>query len=334
MRRSPLLAVPALALVLTACGGSGSDTGKPEVVAAFYPYAWAAEQVGGDLVDVSSLTSPGVEAHDLELTAKQVASVQDADLVIYQHEFQAAVDDAVERAGREKGTTLDVAETVEMLDAPEGAHTHSHEAEEGHDHAEGEDEHAHEEHAHEEEGHEGHDHDHGDTDPHLWLDPTNMEKVVAAVADHLAEVDPDHADEYAANAEAVSGELSDLDQRFTTTLAKCERRTIVTSHAAFAYLAHKYDLEQISIAGIDPSNEPSAAQLAAISDEVKEEGVTTIFTERLVSPAVAETVARQTGAETAVLDPLEGLSDETSQETYLTIMDANLDALATANGCA
>ncbi|TCJ00337.1 zinc ABC transporter substrate-binding protein [Aeromicrobium sp. IC_218] len=329
MRRSPLLAVPALALVLTACGGSGSDdSGKPEVVAAFYPYAWAAEQVGGDLVDISSLTSPGVEAHDLELTAKQVASVQDADVVIYQRQFQAAVDDAVERAGRDEGTTLDVAETVEMLDAPEGAHTHSHE-EEGHDHAEGEDEHA-----HEEEGHEGHDHDHGDTDPHLWLDPTNMEKVVAAVADQLAEVDPDHADEYAANAEAVTGQLADLDRTFSTTLAKCERRTFVTSHAAFAYLAHKYDLEQISIAGIDPSNEPSAAQLAAISDEVNEEGVTTIFTERLVSPAVAETVARQTGATTAVLDPLEGLSDETSQETYLTIMDANLDALATANGCA
>lgn len=329
MRRSPLLAVPALALVLTACGGSGSDSGKPEVVAAFYPYAWAAEQVGGDLVDVSSLTSPGVEAHDLELTAKQVASVQDADLVIYQHQFQAAVDDAVERAGRDESTTLDVAETVEMLDAPEGAHTHSH-GEEGHEHAEGE------EHDHEEEGHEGHDHDHdhGDTDPHLWLDPTNMEKVVAAVADQLAEVDPDHADEYRANAETVSGELTDLDQKFSTTLATCERRTIVTSHAAFAYLAHKYDLEQISIAGIDPSNEPSAAQLAAISDEVKEEGVTTIFTERLVSPAVAETVARQTGAETAVLDPLEGLSDETSQETYLTIMDANLDAIAAANGCA
>ncbi len=319
MRRSPLLAVPALALVLTACGGSGSDSGKPEVVAAFYPYAWAAEQVGGDLVDVTSLTSPGVEAHDLELTAKQVASVQDADLVIYQHEFQAAVDDAVERAGREEGTTLDVAEEVELLDAPEGAHTHSH----------AEDEHAHEE---GEESHEGH--DHGDTDPHVWLDPTNMEKVVAAVADHLSEVDPGHAEEYAANAEAVTGQLADLDGQFSTTLATCERRTIVTSHAAFAYLAHQYDLEQISIAGIDPSNEPSAAQLADISDEVKEEGVTTIFTERLVSPAVAETVARQTGARTAVLDPLEGLSDETSQETYLTIMEANLNAIAAANGCA
>lgn len=322
MRRSPLLAVPALALVLTACGGSGSDDGgKPEVVAAFYPYAWAAEQVGGDLVDVTSLTSPGVEAHDLELTAKQVASVQDADLVIYQHQFQAAVDDAVERAGRDEGTTLDVAEEVELLDAAESEH--------GHDHGE-------DEHAHEEEGHEGHDHahDHGDTDPHVWLDPTNMEKVVAAVADHLSEVDPDHADEYAANAETVTSELTTLDEAFTTTLAKCQSRTIVTSHAAFAYLAHQYDLEQISIAGIDPSNEPSAAQLAAISDEVKEEGVTTIFTERLVSPAVAETVARQTGARTAVLDPLEGLSDETSQETYLTIMEANLQAIATANGCA
>jgi len=316
MRRLPLIAAPALALVLTACGGAEDGDGRPEVVAAFYPYAWAAEQVGGDHVSVTSLTSPGVEAHDLELTAKQVASVQDADLVVYQDDFQAAVDDAVERAGRDAGTTLDVAEEVELLDAAEGEH-----AEHDHDHEHGE-----------AEGHEGH--DHGDTDPHLWLDPTNMAKVVAAVADRLAEVDPDHAEEYRANAEQVSGELTALDRRFATTLATCERRTLVTSHAAFAYLAHRYDLTQIAIAGIDPGNEPSAAQLAAISDEVEDEGVTTIFTERLVSPAVAETVARQTGARTAVLDPLEGLSDETSQETYLTIMEANLDAVATANGCA
>lgn len=316
MNRS-FLALPALALVLSACGGADADDGRPDVVAAFYPYAWVAEQVGGEHVDVTSLTSPGVEAHDLELTAKQVASVQDAELVVFQHEFQAAVDDAVERADRDPGTTLDVTDVVEVLDAGEHAE-HDHEGEH-------EDEHA-------EESHEGH--DHGDTDPHVWLDPANMTEVAAAVAEHLAEVDPEHAEAYTSNAERLTGELTALDERFTETLARCERRTIVTSHAAFAYLTHRYDLEQVAIAGLDPSTEPSAAQLAAISDEVAEEGVTTIFTERLVSPAVAETVARQTGATTAVLDPLEGLSDETADETYLTVMDANLDAIATANGCA
>lgn len=313
-----LLAVPALALALSACGGAGSDDGRPQVVAAFYPYAWAAEQVGGDRVSVSSLTSPGVEPHDLELTGKQVAAVQTADLVVFQDGFQTAVDDAVERAGREKGTTVDVADLVELLDATE---------DHGHDH--GDDDHA-------EEGHEGHDHDHdhGDVDPHVWLDPTNMQKVVQAVADRLATVDPDHAEEFGDNAAATVAELGALDERAADTFATCERREFVTSHAAFAYLAHRYDLEQVSIAGIDPGNEPTGSQLAAISDEVQEDGITTIFTEALVSPAVAETVARQTGARTAVLDPLEGLSDDTSKETYLSIMDANLKALAAANGCA
>jgi zinc transport system substrate-binding protein len=169
-------------------------------------------------------------------------------------------------------------------------------------------------------------------DPHTWLDPTTMIAVAQAIEKRLADADPDHASDYAANARRLERELTRLDTAFSEGLKSCDTRTIVTSHAAFHYLAERYRLTQVPIAGIDPTNEPSPSQLADISTLVKREGITTIFTEELVSPAIADTVARETGARTATLDPIEGLGDNEG-ETYLTLMERNLDAIRTANGC-
>ncbi|KQY59614.1 hypothetical protein ASD11_08670 [Aeromicrobium sp. Root495] len=312
--RAPLaLAVP-LALLLSACGSGEADNGKLSVDANFYPYAWVVEQVGGDLVDVSNLTSPGVEPHDLELKPKQVASVQTADLVVFQKGFQSAVDDAVERADRPRDTTLDVSSVVTLASEEE------HGVEEGLE-------------EHDDEGHdeEGHDHEHEDgLDPHVWLDPANMVAVTKAVGGLLVKADPDHAATYRANATKLEQELTTLDASFTAGLKTCKRDTVVTSHAAFGYLAAKYGLQQVPIAGLDPSNEPSGSQLADITDLVKKDGITTVFTEELVSPKVAQTVAQATGASTATLDPIEGATDGRS---YLQIMQRNLDALKKANDC-
>lgn len=306
-----LLTVPALA----ACGAEAGDEADLTVVASFYPAAFVSERVAGDLAAVNVLSRPGTDAHDLELTPQQIASVQDADLVVYQSGFQAAVDDAVAAAERDPATVVDSAEGIELIE--DGDHDH------GDDH-----------------GHEGehgdeadHDHDHGPGDPHLWLDPANMVQLTRDVESALATADPDNAETYAANAESLIEELETLDADFTAGVATCERREIVVSHAAFGYLARAYDLEQIAVNGIDPSNEPSAAQLAQISDLVQEEGITTVFTERLVSSAVADTVAREAGVETAVLDPIEGLTDETADEDYISLMRANLEAITQANDC-
>ncbi|WP_293780885.1 metal ABC transporter solute-binding protein, Zn/Mn family [uncultured Aeromicrobium sp.] len=328
MKLSVLSALVVSALALSACGSDSSedDTGdRVQVVASFYPAQFIAERVGGDHVDIETLTAPGGEAHDLELTAQQIGAVQSADVVVYLDGFQTAVDEAVEQAERDAATTVDLADGVELLDA-EDAHDHAHEGEDTHDHA-------HEEegaHSHDE---ESHDHDHGGIDPHLWLDPTNLQPAARSLADALSEADPDHADDYAANAQALVEDLTALDEDFSTGLATCERRDFVTSHAAFAYLAHAYDLHQLPIAGIDPAAEPTTAQLAEITELVQREGITTIFTETLASPALAETVARETGATTATLDPIEGLTDETSDQDYLSIMRANLAALQKANDC-
>ena len=323
------------ALVLAACGSGGSSDGgsdgKLSVVTSFYPLQYVTERVAGDHADVTNLTKPGGEPHDLELSPKQVASVQDADLVVYQDEFQTAVDEAVKEADREPGTTVDSADGVDRIEESEEAHAEG--EEEGHDdHAHGDEEHADEEGHAEEEGHD-HGHDHGGVDPHLWLAPTNLEPLTEHVRDALVKLDPNHADEYEANAAALVADLQKLDGEYRAGLKTCKVRDIVTSHAAFAYLARAYDLVQIPIAGIDPSTEPSAAQLAEISDLVERDGITTVFTETLVSPAVARTVAREAGVRTATLDPIEGLTKDTSDEDYLSIMRSNLAELQKANSC-
>ena len=292
-----LIASLPLAGLLAACGGD-TQSGGTRVVASFYPYAYVAEQVGGTHVDVDNLTSPGVEPHDVELKPKQVGAVQGADLIVYQRGFQSAVDDAVDQADRSGDDVLDVAKIVSL-----------------------DDEHA--EDSHEQEGHD---------DPHTWLDPTTMIPVAKAIEERLTKADPDHASAFAANTRRLERELTRLDTDFADGVKTCRTRTIVTSHAAFHYLAERYRLTQVPIAGIDPTNEPTPAQLADISALVKREGITTIFTEELVSPAIADTVARETGARTATLDPIEGLGDNDG-ETYLTLMKRNLDAIRTANGC-
>lgn len=298
-------------LALAACssgadgtGGSGDGDGVA-VLASFYPLQYVAQQVGGDLVDVRSLTPPGAEPHDLELSPAQVDEVGRADLVVYLSDFQTAVDEAV-----------DANPPAHVVDAAQDTELHAAEhAEDGEEHAED----------------DGHEHEHGTLDPHFWLDPTRLPAVADDVAAQLSEVDPDNADAYAANAEAFAQEMAELDQRYVDGLATCESRTIVTTHEAFSYLAERYDLEQVGISGVDPEGEPSPARLAEVGQVVQDEGVGTIFFETLASPKVAETLADELGVDTAVLDPLEGLTDDT--QDYVSVADANLETLRTALMC-
>jgi zinc transport system substrate-binding protein len=308
-------AAAATALLLTGCGSDDAAASSADglaVEAAFYPLQWAAERVGGDRVEVTSLTPPGAEPHDLELTPQDVASLGEADLVVYLAGFQAALDDAVAEAGDaawDAGGAADLSLTT--------AEEHEHEGETEEEHAE---------HADEEGGEV--------TDPHFWLDPTRLADVGDALADRLAEVDPDGADTYRDNAAALRTDLEALDAEMEQGLAGCAVGTLVTGHDAFGYLADRYGLEVVGISGLSPSTEPTPAQLAEISTLVQERGVTTVYTETLVDPAVAETVAREAGVRTAVLDPIEGLTDESAGEDYLAVMRADLATLQEGQSCA
>ncbi|HEX2075477.1 MAG TPA: metal ABC transporter substrate-binding protein [Geodermatophilus sp.] len=307
--RSPLAlvaAASAAALLLAGCGGGEADAaGDGEgltVVAGFYPLEWTAERIGGDRVDVSSLTPPGAEAHDLELAPQDVAAVAQADLLVYLDGFQPALDEAA--ASEAADAAWDAGRAADL--AP-SAEPHGHEGEE----------------ADEE----------GALDPHFWLDPTRLAAVGDALADRLAELDPDGAATYEENAAALRADLEALDAEMRAGLSGCAVDTLVTSHEAFGYLAERYGFEVVGISGLSPSQEPNPAQLAEISGLVRERGVTTIYTETLVDPAVAETVAAEAGVRTAVLDPLEGLSEESPGDDYLDVMRANLVTLQEGQSC-
>jgi zinc transport system substrate-binding protein len=167
-------------------------------------------------------------------------------------------------------------------------------------------------------------------DPHVWLDPVLMGEVADIVAARFTHLDPGGSRAFARNARALKDDLAALDEAYARRLSDCRLRAFVTSHDAFGYLAQRYDLEQIGIAGVDPEAEPTPRSILEAARFAERNGVTTIFYETLVSPQVAETVATEIGVATDVLDPLESGPEGGD---YLSAMRANLDALVDALGC-
>lgn len=311
-RRTACTAVAAL-LVLATCGSDApqepaGSTGALAVVAAFAPLEELAREVGGDAVVVTGLVPPGQGAHDVELTASQLERVEAADVVLYLGSgFQPAVEQAVEAADGalvvdllDSVTVLPVTPTLEGLDAET----------DGEVLADG-------------------------TDPHVWLDPGNMILMAEAVADALTSVAPDRAAAFAAGAERYSDLLATLDREFSEGLSACESSVIVTSHRAFEYLARRYGLRQIPIAGISPSEEPSAKTLEAVAAAAEAEGVEVIYFEENLPDELARTLAAEVGASVDVLDPVEGFTREQldAGADYLGAMRANLVALRSGLGC-
>jgi zinc transport system substrate-binding protein len=309
--------VAALGLGLAGCASSASradsgQPGKPRVLASFYPLEFLAARVGGADVTVGNLTKPGVEPHDLELTLNQAQELGRADVLLFLKGFQPAVDEAA--AQNPPRVTVDAATVVPLTRAAPDRHGTE---------AANADEEAH----HDDAG----DHEEAVGDPHLWLDPTRYATLASAVGEGLAKADPAHAAGFRARAATLAGELAVLDRDYRAGLARCQRREIVTSHAAFGYLAQRYGLTQVPISGLDPDQEPSPARLAEVRDTVRTSGATTIFFETLVSPKTARTLAADLKVAAQPLDPVEGITQP--GQDYLTVMRANLTRLRAALGC-
>ena len=325
----------ATALALSACsstassGDGSSKDGSLTVMASFYPLKYLAEKVGGEHVSVTSLTPDGAEPHDLELSPKMVDSLSSADAVIYLAGFQSAVDEAIEQQAPK--TVIDVSSAAELIEAGTDANHPSEDEEDATDEAQSGETEAHD---HHHEGHDQADHDHHhdmSADPHFWLDPVRMAKAATLVGDKLAEADSAHADTYKANAKALAEELTTLGDTLVTKTSTCKVKTFVTAHTAFGYLADRTGLTQVGISGLDPESSPSPARLAEIAQIAKEQGVTTIFTEALIDPKVAQTLADDLGITTAVLDPIESQTD--ASKDYAATMNSNIDALTKALDC-
>jgi zinc transport system substrate-binding protein len=172
-------------------------------------------------------------------------------------------------------------------------------------------------------------------DPHFWLDPVLAQKIVTNIRDGLAKADPSNKDYYARNASAYNAKLAQLDTDYRQGLANCSIHTVISSHDAFSYLGRRYGLTIASIAGLSPDEEPSAGKLAELSRLVRDQGITYVFFESLVSPRLADTIAAETNAKTLVFDPVEGLSNEDQKQgkNYLSVQRENLANLRTALAC-
>ena len=302
--------------LLGACGaaqgegrGDAGDAATLKVGAAFYPLEYLVAQVGGEHVQVQALTKPGAEPHDVELSPRQVGGVAQSDLVVYERGFQPAVDSAVD--GEAADHSLDVSRSARLdlvaVEEDHGGGTREEHA----DHARA-----------------------GTADPHFWLDPVRYADVGDAVAAALTARDQAHAAAYQQNAKAFRARMVALDEEFRAGLASCRVTDLVTSHAAFGYLAEAYGLRQESISGLTPESEPSPGTLAAVSRHVRATGATTIYAETLVSQDVAQTLSRESGARLAVLDPIEGITTASKGKDYPSVMRANLATLRAGQECA
>lgn len=299
--------------LLAGCGAAGSTTentesDKLQVVTTFYPMYDFTKQVAQDDAEVSMLLEAGMEVHSFEPSSQMIAEIQDADVFIYNSpEMETWVPDVLASIDTSDMVVICASDAITLLEYEGEAHAHDHESEE-------------------EGANAGHSHT---VDPHVWLDPVLAETEVSTIAEGLAEADPDNAEDYLENAGIYNGKLNELDEAYRAAFEGTENRTFVTQHAAFAYLAARYDLNQISVTGLNAEVEPSAAALATLSDYVKANNISHIYFENNASSQTAETLAEEVGVELAVLSPLEGITEEDQKKgsDYISVMLDNLEAL-------
>jgi zinc transport system substrate-binding protein len=290
-RRAVVASIALVVVALTGCSPAHRDVnGRVSIAASFYPLAWVSEQIAPG-ADVTDLTHPGMEPHDVELTFAQTVDLASADVVVYERGFQPAVDQGV--VNDAEGTTVDVGPAARLKDFASNP---------------------------------------GQVDPHFWQDPLKLSAVAGALAKVLDRIDPAQATSYDARVAALQRRLATLDRDYRAGLAHCLRHTVVTSHDAFGYLS-RYGVQVAAITGLAPGAEPTPADLAHLQQLIRDDGITTVFSETLASPAAADALAHDMGVHSEVLDPVEGLSDATAGQTYLTLMRRNLAALEEANGC-
>jgi zinc transport system substrate-binding protein len=298
-----------------------ADTSKISVTASFYPLYYFAKEIGGDKVNVVNITPAGTEPHDFEPTATQIKDIYQSKLFLFNG---AGLDTWASKIqpdlDKNNVTNVEITKGLTVLKPLEKVNEN-----EAH---EGEDEHA---------GEEGHkdDHEHEEFDPHLWLDPKLAIKQVETITENLIKVDSKNKAVYEQNSSKLLDKLNQLDQDFRQKLSKCEKNEIITSHNFMQYVAKNYGFKSTPISGISPDSEPSSQDLSQIAKIVKDSGLKYVFTESLISPKLSQTLAAETGAQTLVLNPIEGLSQEeiNKGEDYISIQKQNLDNLKIALQC-
>jgi zinc transport system substrate-binding protein len=283
--------------VQTKGDNSSGDTKKLHIVTTFYPMYYIAQKVAGNSANVDLLIPNGVEPHDWEPTAKDMANIQDADVFIYNSRYMETwTEKVLNSIDQSNLKVVEASKGIELINGiseedPKGSASSK--------------------------------------DPHVWLSPVLAQQEVDNIALALENKDPKNKKQYENNATAFKSQLVDLDKLYKETIAKAKKKEFVTQHAAFAYLAKQYGLTQIPIAGLSPDVEPSLAKLAELAKVTKQKNIKIVYFEGLTSSKVAQTLANEIGAKTEVLNPLEGLTKEEQEKglDYIDVMKKNLEAL-------
>lgn len=297
-----------IVLILAACSNDTSekeDDGKLKIMTTFYPMYEFTKNIAGDKADVELLIPSTIEPHDWEPTPKDIGNIQKADLFVYNSaDMETWVSDITASIDSSDVAVVEASKGIKLIEEDEEAE----ESEEEHEH-----EHEHSHHA----------------DPHVWLSPVLAQQEVQTITDALVKVDPDNKEYYETESSKYIEKLKALDEEYKTELKGITSNEFITQHTAFSYLAKEYGLVQVPIAGLSPDEEPSAAKLAELKKFAEEHEINVIYFEELTSSKVAETLANELGADTEVLNALEGLSDEQQKagEDYITVMEENLTQL-------
>ena len=280
---------------------------KLKVMASFYPMYDFAQKIGGDQVEVTNMVPAGTEPHDWEPAASDIKGLEEADIFVYNGAgMEHWVPDVLASLDNKDLIAVEASTGIDLLEGSEDEEEESGEK----------DEHT----------------DEITYDPHVWLAPENAKKEMENIKDALVSADPDHQEYYEENYETYAKKLDDLDAEYQEKLSDVKTRDVIAAHQAFGYLCQAYGLNQIGIEGLSADSEPDAARMKEIVEFAKEHQVKTIFFEELVSPKVSETIAKEIGAQTKMLNPLEGLSDEelAAGADYFSVMESNLQTLVEA----
>lgn len=301
MKKSILMLSAILSVSLLAgCAGTGSDKkdkSKLSVTTSFYPLYDFSVKLGGDKATVTNLTPSGVEPHDWEPSSNDMITLENADILVYNGSgMESWTDSALSALNNSDLIVVEASRGLSDLTAADedGSGTSA--------------------------------------DPHVWLDPEYAKAQMKAILDAYIKADPENESYYQANYDKYAAEFDLLDSEFEEALSGLTQKNIVVAHDAFGYLCRAYGLTQMPIEGLSADSEPSSARMSEIIDFVRKNNVKVIFFEELVSPKVAEVIAKETGTVTAVLNPLEGITSDQqiAGEDYFSIMRENLATLITS----
>lgn len=306
-----VVALAALLAVLAGCRREGPRSGGAHgisVVTTIFPLYDFARAVAGGKAEVTMLLPPGVEPHGFEPRPDDIVRINKADVFVYTNRaLEPWADDLVRGADRSRLIVVDASRGTQLLPVPAG-----------------------------EGGGDSHRHDEASMDPHVWLDFANAQVMVDNIATALATKDPANRGYYLANAAAYKGKLAELDQQYRRGLANCAKRTFIAGgHFAFGYLAHRYGLHYEAAYAVSADAEPTPAKLAELITLIRRDGLHYIYTEEMIDPRTAETIARETGAKVLRLNAAHTVSrdDLARGVTFLSLMERNLASLREGLQC-